>query len=74
MKTILFSNVVGDVFDKKGKVSFLPKMKEVISAWDLENPEIVYVDAPMKGYDNLQVFENIKKCFFEIFSDFCRNF
>ena len=69
MKTILFSNVVGDVFDKKGKVSFLPKMKEVISTWALENPEIVYVDAPMKGYDNLQVFENIKKCFFEIFSD-----
>lgn len=66
MKTILFSNVMGDVFDKSAKVSFLPKMKEIVSSWGLKNPEIVYVDAPMEGYDNMAVFDNIKKCFAEI--------
>lgn len=63
MKTILFSNVVGDVFDQKGKVAFLPKLEEIVLSWGLEKAEIVYVDAPMDGYDNLVVFENIKKCF-----------
>lgn len=66
MKTILFSNVVGDVFDKSAKVSFLPKMKEIILSWGLKNPEIVYIDAPMEGYDNMAVFDNIRKCFAEI--------
>lgn len=69
MKTILFSNVVGDVFVENGDVTFLPKMKDIISDWGLKQPDIVYIDAPMKGYDNMAVFENIKKCFSQIFDN-----
>lgn len=72
MKTILFSNIVGDVFDENAEVSFLPKMKEIISSWGLKRAEVVYIDAPMEGYDNLAVFKNIKKCFSEVLD--CKNF
>ncbi len=65
MKTIIFSNIVGDVFANK-KVSFLPKMKEIIKSWNLKDFNLVYVEATMKGYDDEIVFKNIIKCFDDV--------
>lgn len=63
MKTIIFSNIVGDVFGANEKPSFLSEMEKIITSWNISDYELVYIDAPMDGYDNIVVFKNILKCF-----------
>ena len=63
MKTIIFSNIMGDVFGEDEDVSFLPDMDAILLDWKMCDCELVYIDAPMDGYDSNVVFENILKCF-----------
>lgn len=63
MKTIIFSNIVGDVFGCKSQVSFIPKMEEMLLQWNITDCDLVYIDAPFTNIDSSIVYKNIIRCF-----------